>query len=327
MEKSMFRPLFLSLAAALCLAMAGSGQNTPKKSALDKATLEAYVRHLYVMDKRIVIEVSDPKPSELAGFFDVTVHASMGAQSQDFHFMVSKDGSKIVQGNVYDVNLNPFKKDLDKLKTAFSPSLGTPGADVVLVEFSDFECPFCKEEATMLRQNLLTAYPKQVRLYFKTFPIVSLHPWAKTAAIASKCVYRQDPGKFWDFHDWVFGHQGEITPENFKDKFMEWAKGEKDLDSVQLAQCVDTKATEAEVDKDIAQGHELQVDRTPTLFINGRRINQTIDWPNLRAVIDYEIEYQKTAKNAGENCGCETGLSLPGMQQEKKGLPLVPAKK
>src|SRR5262249_7412872 len=143
----MSRPLFLSLAAALCLLTAGSAQNQSKKSALDKATLEAYVRHLFVMDKRITVEVSNPKPSgQLPGFLDVTVHASMGAQSQDFAFLVSKDGSKILQGSVFDVSTNPFKGELDKLKTEFEPSMGTPGADVVLVEFSDFQCPYCKEE-------------------------------------------------------------------------------------------------------------------------------------------------------------------------------------
>src|ERR1051326_1519326 len=168
----MSRPLFFSVAAALCLAMAGSGQNQSKKSALDKATLEAYVRHLFVMDKRITVQVSDPKPSaQLPGFLEVHLHASLGNQAQDFQFLVSKDGSRILQGTVFDINTNPFKADLDKLKTEFEPSMGTPGADVVLVEFSDFQCPYCKEEATMLRKNLLSAYPSGVRLYFKTFPI------------------------------------------------------------------------------------------------------------------------------------------------------------
>jgi len=241
----------------------------------------------------------------------------MGAQSQDFQFLVSKDGSKILQGSIFDVAANPFKPDLDKIKTEFEPSMGTPGADVVLVEFSDFQCPYCKEEATMLRQNLLSAYPTGVRLYFKTFPIESLHPWARPAAIASRCAYRQQPGAFWEFHDWVFAHQAEITPDNFKEKTMEWAKGQKDLDALQLGQCMDSKATAAEVDKNLAEGRALQVDRTPTLFVNGRRINSTMDWPSLRNIIDFEIEYQKTAKNAGENCGCDTQLSLPGMQKDK----------
>ena len=122
-----------------------------------------------------------------------------GDASEDFPFLVSKDGSKILQATVYDVNSNPFKPDLDKLKTEFQPSFGTPGAPVVLVAFSDFECPVCKTEATMLRQNLLTAYPTQVRLYFKDFPLESIHPWAKPAAIAGRCVFRQNPSSFWSY--------------------------------------------------------------------------------------------------------------------------------
>jgi protein-disulfide isomerase len=188
---------------------------------------------------------------------------------------------------------------------------------VVLVTFSDFECPHCKDEATMLRQNLLAAYPTQVRLYAKDFPIESLHPWAKPAAIAGRCVFRQNPSSFWSYSDWIFAHQADITPQNLKDKVMGWAKGQpKDIDVLQLCQCMDTKATEAEVDKNVAEGHALDITGTPTLFVNGRRIAQSIDWTNLRGIIDYEIEYQKTAKNAGEDCGCEVKLDTPGLPRK-----------
>jgi protein-disulfide isomerase len=309
--------------------MSGSGQNATKKSALDKATLESYVRHLYVMDKsKINVEVADPTPSaQLPGFLDVKVHAWAGQQSYNLLFFVSKDGAKIIQGSIYDANSNPFKNELDKLKTEFAPNIGTPGAPVVLVEFSDFQCPYCKEEAKMLRQNLVSSYPQQVRLYFKTYPLESLHPWAKAGAIASRCVFRQQPAAFWTYHDWIFEHQAEITPENLKDKVMGWAKEQKDIDVLQLGQCIDTKATAAEVEKDVAEGKAVNVEGTPTLFINGRRIAQAIDWPNLRSIIDYEIEYQKTAKNAGEDCGCEVKLDLPGMPQQPKALPLGTTKK
>jgi len=322
----MFRPLFVSLAAAFLFAAAGPAQNTPKKSALDKATFEAYVRHLFVLDPRVTVQVADPKPStELPGFNDVAVHISMGNQSQDLKFLVSRDGQKILQANIYDVNNNPFKKDLDKLKTDLEPSLGTPGAPVVLVEFSDFQCPYCKEEGSMLRQNLISAYPTQVRLYFKTFPLEQLHNWARAGAIAARCVYRQKPDAFWNFHDWIFAHQTEIGSETFKNQVMDWAKGQKDIDALQLGQCIDTKATDAEVQRDLDQGKALEVSGTPTLFVNGRRLS-TIDWPNLRNIIDYEVEYQKTAKNAGEDCGCELKLPLPGSPQIQN-TPLAPPKK
>jgi protein-disulfide isomerase len=253
------------------------------------------------------------------------VHAFAGKQSQDFQFFVSKDGSRIVQGTVYDIANNPFKPQLDKLKTEGAPNFGTQGAPVVMVEFSDFECPYCKEEAAMLRANLPAGYLKQVHFYFKEFPL-EMHQWARTGAIAGRCVARQNNDEFWSFHDWIFLHQTDITPENLKDKVMEWAKLEPALDAAALSQCIDSKATEPEVARTVAEGQALGIVQTPTLFVNGRKLDGAIDWPNLKSIIDYEIEYQKTAKNAGEDCGCELKLNLPGAQPSKT-LPLVPPKK
>ena len=312
----MFRSLVGSVAAVLLLSGASQAQ---KKSALDKPTLEAYVRHLYVMDPKVTVTVSDPKPSDLPGFYEVIVSASVETAHQDFPFLVSKDGSKIVQGTFYDVTENPYKKDLDKLKTEGAPNFGTQGAPVVIVEFSDFECPYCQREAKVLRQNLLSTYPSQVHFYFKEFPLTTLHPWSKAGAIASRCVYRQNKDAFWSYHDWIFDHQNDISPENLKDKVQEWAKDAKGVDALQLTSCMDNKATEAEVDKDMAEGHALGVDSTPTLFINGRKLAAAAEWPTLKAIIDYEIEYQKTAKNAGEDCGCTIKLDLPAIQQTAPG--------
>ncbi|HMC60846.1 MAG TPA: thioredoxin domain-containing protein [Candidatus Solibacter sp.] len=320
----MFRPLPLSLLGALVLAAADA---PPPKSALDKPTLEAYVRHLYLLKPELTVQVLEPKPSELLpGYLDVRLRISQGKASQELSLMVSKDGGKILQGNVYDVNNNPFKPELDKIKTQFQPALGTAGAPVVLVVFSDLQCPHCKEEANMLRQNLITGYPKDVRLYFKDYPLETLHPWARAAAIAGRCVFKQKPDEFWGYHDYIFGHQETISLDTMKNNVMEWAKGVKEIDALQLGQCMDTKATDAEVEAEIAEARSLEVTGTPTMFINGRRIPNAIDWPNLKVIIDNEIEYQKTAKNAGDDCGCEVKLPVPGLPTP--GAPAIsPVKK
>jgi protein-disulfide isomerase len=300
--------------AILCAAAVALPAAEPAHSALNKAALEAYVRHVFVFSAQIQVTVGDAQPSQtLPGFLEVQVTASNGPASQTFPFYVSKDGQKILQGVVYDIARNPFKADLDKLKTEFQPSFGTPGASVVLVEFSDFECSFCKEEAAMLRQNLLSAYPKQVRMYFKDFPLTQLHPWAKAASMAGRCIFQQNPNAFWTYHDWIFEHQAEITDKNLREKVLEWATKVKELDALQVGSCMDGKTTEAEVDRNMAEGRALGINSTPTLFVNGRRLVGKLDWPSLRAIIDFEIEYQKTAKNAGEDCGCEVKLSLPGV--------------
>lgn len=301
-----------------------AGSPAQKKSAFDKATLEAYVRHMFVMDKNITVQIGDPKPSQFPGYQEVIVSASAGQAHQDFPFLVSQDGTKIVQGNFafFDINQNPFKADLDKLKTDGAPNFGTKGAPVVIVEFSDFECPYCKNEASVIRKNLLETYPKEVHFYFKEFPLESLHPWARAAANASRCVYHQNADAFWAYHDWIFEHQNDITPENLKDKIQEWAKGARGIDAAKLGSCMEGKAADAEVASDIAEGRALKVDSTPTLFINGRRVANALDWPTLKAIVDYEIEYQKTAKNAGEDCGCSIKLDVPGAQAASPASPI-----
>ena len=137
---------------------------------------------------------------------------AQGAQFQDVPLYVSNDGKKIVQGNFYDIATNPFKPELDKLKTQFQPALGTAGAPVVIVAFSDLQCPHCKSEAEMLRENLIKNYPKHVRLYFKDFPLESLHPWAKPAAMAGRCVFQQKPTPSGTYHDLVFATRTPSLP-------------------------------------------------------------------------------------------------------------------
>jgi protein-disulfide isomerase len=307
------RTLSLLLAAVLCPIMSDriAAQTTvkspeSKKSALDKTAMEAYARHLFVWGKQVDVKVSDPRPSELAGFEQVSVVASAGAASQEEVFFVSKDGQKIVRGMVFDVNQSPFENDLKKLKTDSQPMFGTPGSPIVLVMFSDFQCGFCKEEAKMIRENLTATYPKDVRVYFKDFPLEQIHPWAKTAAIAGRCVFRQKPAAFWDYHDYMFEHQGDITPQNLKQKALEFAKT-KELNEEQLGNCIDAKATESEVNQNVAEGKALQVNSTPTLFLNGRRLVGQGGWPQLRQIIDFEIDYQKAHAEA---C-CEIKLPSP----------------
>jgi protein-disulfide isomerase len=281
-----------------------------KKSFLDKPTLEAYVRHLFIWPAQISVTVSDAKPSGIDGMMQVSVTGSMGAASQVANFFVSKNGEKVIQGSTFDVKENPFKANIDGLKTTFAPGIGTSGAPVVVVIFSDFQCPHCKEEAKMIRANLIQTFSKEVRAYFKDFPLEQIHNWAKPAAIAGSCIYREEQDKFWPFHDWAFDKQEQLTAETFRAK-LEGFLADNKIAAPPVLKCFDTKATEADVNKSFAEGRALDVNSTPTLFVNGRKLAGNLSWPQLKQIIEFEIEYQKTAKNAGENCGCE--LTLPSL--------------
>jgi protein-disulfide isomerase len=307
--------VFIALALASLPACAQTQKKgapvQPASSAIDKPAIEAYVRHLFVeWPAEAKIDVSDPKPSEIPGLREVIVTGSLQGQSAQQKLLLAPDGQKFVLGTVYDLKQNPFRAEMAKLTTDSLPSLGTPGAPVMIALFTDFQCPYCREEAKTLRANLIQTYPKEVRLYLKVYPLVQIHNWAKAAAIAGRCVFQQNPQAFWQYHDWIFEQQPQITPENLSGKVMEFAQG-KEIDGLQLKRCIDTRATEAEVDKSVKEAQSLQVDSTPTLFINGRRISSNLPWTQLKSIIDNEIAYQQTANNAGDQPCCEVKPLLP----------------
>src|SRR6516164_8386590 len=228
------------IAALLAVTAIAAAQTKPVKSAFDKAALEVYLRHVELYRSAVTFKIDDPKPSKyLPGFSEVAVHVSFEGGSKDELYYVSKDGQTIINGDVYNVGQNPFQGNLDKLTSAGAPSFGTPNAPITIFEFGDLQCPDCKMEAPVLRNNLMQSFPGKVRVYFKDFPLESLHPWARAAAIAGRCVYRQGEPAFWNFYDWIYENQEQIDPGNLQSKILTWA-GQKGLDSIQLGRCIDT---------------------------------------------------------------------------------------
>ncbi|MBI5280219.1 MAG: DsbA family protein [Candidatus Solibacter usitatus] len=310
----------LALLAALSIPLPGQNRAastlpaTPGRvaapSSFDKLGLENFVRHLLLWGPQITVTVADPAPGPMPGYQEVKVTGAYQQASLDEVFYVSQDGRKIVRGAVYDIGKSPFAAELAKLKTDLSPSMGTPGAQVVIVLFSDFQCAYCRDAAKTIRDNLLKTYPKEVRLYFKDFPIEQIHPWAKTASIAGRCVFRQNPGAFWEYHDWIFDKQQEMTVDNLKAKISEWAQA-KGLDAMQFSRCYDNRSTEADIARSMAEGRALRLSSTPTMFINGRQVPGSVPWPQLKAILDWELDYSKKTGESGEKC-CEITLPVPG---------------
>jgi protein-disulfide isomerase len=305
------RSVLTGFCCLLLLATAIAADDAKAKSTFDKAAFEAYVRHLLIWGPQIQVTVSDPEPSELDGFSKVTVSGTAGQASQETSFFVSKDGSKMLTATVYDLDKNPFHKSYEQIDTSNQPAVGTRGAPVRLVLFTDFQCPFCRQQAALLRDNLIKTYPEQVRLYFKDFPLSSIHPWAMTAAIAGRCVYNQSEAGFWTYHDSMFEHQQEITIANITDKIAEFTGSIAGIDTLRLNRCIENNESLPEVTRSIKEAGLLGINSTPTLFINGRRLSQQLPWQNLKQIIDFELDYQETAKNAGDVDCCAVKLPTP----------------
>jgi protein-disulfide isomerase len=281
------------------------------KSALDKATLEAYLRYLELWLPAVEVKIDDAKPAaDLPDFFDVRVHLIYKGSSKEQQYYVSQDGKKVLRGDVFEINKSPFQASLDKLKVDQQPTLGeAANAGVTMVVFTDFQCPYCKEEAQILRENLAKSFPGKVRLYFMDFPLDQIHNWARTAAIAGRCVYKQNPIAFWDYFDWVYENQQAIGLDNFNSKFQIFAS-EKKLDGMALGRCVENKTSEPDVNREIAEGHELQVSATPTIFMNGRKLENMLPWATLEQLINIELDHKTAATKAADDDACCT-VNIP----------------
>jgi protein-disulfide isomerase len=283
------------LLAVSVLAQTGAKPGV-SKSPFDKAAFEMTIRYYEFLVPDVDVKIADPRPSKsLPGFSEIGVHLSHGADSRDEVYYLSADGDAVIPGfsssvPAFAVKGNPFQINLDKLFLDGQPSFGPANAPVTIVEFGDLECPSCKAEAPVLREILPSFYPDKVRVVFKDYPLESIHPWARAASDAARCVYRQNPQSFWKVYDWFYATQEQITPDNLNDKVMEWA-GKNSIDTVQLGRCVATKAADPEVARNISEAHALNVTGTPTMFINGRKISG-VEWSVLQQIIEAELAHQ-----------------------------------
>ena len=282
--------------------------------ALDRVKLEAFLRHLNLWTPDIQVEFKEAQPSPLLkGFEDITVKASLGERSVEQKYIVSTDGKTVVRGDVLDTTANPFAREIGMIQNAGQPSLGTLGAPVVVSVYTDYQCPYCKDQAKILRENLIQSFPKEVRLFIHDFPLEQIHPWARTAAIAGRCALLQGEENYWKYHDWVFESQAKLGLETFRGEFMTWAP-KNGLDALQLTRCFDNKESDADVAKDILSAQKLGINSTPTVYVNGRKLAGSMAWDQLKKVIEFEVLYQAKAKNAGDTACCSVTLSTPGVK-------------
>ncbi|OGE21185.1 MAG: hypothetical protein A3J42_06955 [Candidatus Dadabacteria bacterium RIFCSPHIGHO2_12_FULL_53_21] len=211
-----------------------------------------------------IIDVSKFKDSKLAGFKEGSFN--MGGR-QTVPVFISGNGKFLVLGTeIYDTTVDPQKEIMEKISLKDVPIKGADNAKVVIVEYSDFQCPFCKRGKDMLPQ-ILKDYNGKVKIAYKQLPLKN-HNWAMPAAIASVCAYEQGNDKFWALHDKLFDSQKDITLENSKEKFNQYAK-EVGLDTKKFDACLNSKEAAAVVDTQMKEAVEIGVQSTPTFVVNG----------------------------------------------------------
>ncbi|MHB8626404.1 MAG: DsbA family protein [Aggregatilineales bacterium] len=150
------------------------------------------------------------------------------------------------------------------VSVADSPSLGPDSAPVTLVEFSDFQCPFCEQFFLQTEKALLQKYQGKIRFVYRNFPLSDIHPYAQSAAEAAQCAYEQN--KFWEYHDLLFQNQAQLGQDNL---YLSDAK-QLNLDLTAFTACLNSHKYAEKVQNDYGEGVALGINGTPTFFVNGR---------------------------------------------------------
>ncbi|HMD75186.1 MAG TPA: thioredoxin domain-containing protein [Steroidobacteraceae bacterium] len=181
------------------------------------------------------------------------------------------------------ITLEPLREPV----AATGPVRGPADAPVTIIEFSDFQCPYCGRFMPTLRE-ILAKYPTQVRLVYRHFPLASLHPNAQKAAEAAVCA--EDQGKFWEMYDLLFQEQNALEVNALKDKAKRLG-----LDTASFDECLDSGKSRDAVRRDSQAAEQLAISGTPTSFVNGRFVGGTVSAVELSQIIDDELRRAEPA--------------------------------
>jgi protein-disulfide isomerase len=270
----------LAYSRGLDLAAIGSGlawaaQPTPAAASAPDSAGELHLKA--ALQKRLLV----PNPADLSlgavtagplpGLFHRTVTINTG-QGQKFEVELFSDAANdkgiLAQRYAMFDMADPWEHvDLKALHLDDRAALGPAAAPIQIVEFADFECPFCARAFGEIETLVRTTYKGKVRLTWKNFPL-NVHPWAEQAAIAAECARQQSPDAFWKFAGDFYNDQNEINAQNLRDHIDGYASS-AGLDGKALNACVLGNAAEARVEQDKKDAAAVHINSTPTFLVNG----------------------------------------------------------
>jgi len=236
----------------------------------------------------VTFKITKIEPAEIPGWKKGHLEAALGEQKQDVPFYVSNDGRYLFRSDVVDLTIDPFQAVMQKIKLDGAPSRGPADAKVTVVEFSDFECPFCARAWEIFEKEVYPQYGDKVRFVFKQMPLTQIHPFSEDAAVASMCALQQGNDQFWKLYNGLFAAQNELTKENLPAKVEEIATA-AGLDVPKLKDCLASRKSIDAVRADQQEAAAVGVNSTPTFFVNGRRVQGAQDANAFKQALDQAL--------------------------------------
>jgi protein-disulfide isomerase len=257
--------------------------------------VQEQVRAYFNVPPDVSIEVGQPTPSEFTNYDSVTVTMSREGKAQKADFLLSKDGKTLVRMTKIDLTKDLFADTMAKINVDGRPVRGNPNAKVTIVNFDDFQCPFCSRMHSTLMTEILPQYGDRIKVIYKDFPL-PMHPWATHAANDANCLAKESPAGYWQLADYMHSNQRVISGSGDLEK----SKAELDrltldfgkkngADETRLQACLKSQP-EATLKASMAEGEKLGLNATPTLFINGLKMEGALDASEVRAALDERLK-------------------------------------
>jgi protein-disulfide isomerase len=280
----------IAFALAVAAVGCGGGGTGAGTAASDDVVSQRVIEHFQktVTTPGLTFKVTKLEDSSVPGWRKGNLEVSLGQQTQSVAFHITRDGKYLFRGDPVDLTVDPLVEITQKIKLENQPSRGPADAKVVVVEYSDFQCPFCSRVYTTVETQLMKEYGDRIRFVFKNYPLSSIHPWAEDGAVASECAFAQGNDAFWKMYDGLFTKQAEITADNFKTKAGEIAK-DAGMDTAKFSECLDGKQTLEAVKADEKEAEALGVNSTPTFFVNGRRLAGAQSYESFKQIVDQAL--------------------------------------
>ena len=280
-----------SLLILLLICLGCVAQSAPPEVALK---IEHHVRSFYNIPADVKVTVGPISPStDMPGYDGVSVNIDgSDGKKKDYKFLLSKDRATMLRVTRFDLNKDPFAELMSKIDLTGRPSRGPKSAKVVVINFDDFECPFCSRMHETLFPEIFKEYGDRVNFIYKDDPLAEIHPWAIHAAVDANCLSAQNTDAYWDFADYIHANKRDVDAEKTStarfdaiDKITMLQGQKHGLDVAKLQSCVKAQNEDA-VRASMKEADELGVNGTPALFINGRKIDGAVPIGEVRAALD-----------------------------------------
>jgi protein-disulfide isomerase len=291
--------LVLLLICLGCSAQAPSPtSSSPDPNASSDLTkvIERHVRAQYQLPPDVTVTLGSLRASEFPNYDALTVTFSSSTKKQEFEFLLSHDHKTLLRMTKLDLSVDPYAEIMKKIDVSGRPTRGNKDAKVTVVNYDDFECPFCSRMHSTLFPEVFKEYGDRVLFIYKDYPLEEIHPWAVHAAVDANCLGAQNGDAYWDYADYLHGNQHAISGEKGRDgqnaeldKLATLQAQKHNLDVAKLQACVkeqDEKAVRASMH----EGDKVGVDATPTMFVNGQKLDGAVPPDEVRLALDQALQ-------------------------------------